>query len=68
MEDFINNKKNLINVDISYRLDSTILSKKEKHDCCKGKSNKENKIRTETYATNVSSASSKKESEEEIEF
>ena len=68
MEDFINNKKNLINVEISYRLDSTILSKKEKHGCCKGKSNKENKIRTETYATNVSSASSKKESEEEIEF
>ena len=68
MEDFINNKKNLINVEISYRLDSIILSKKEKHGCCKGKSNKENKIRTETYATNVSSASSKKESEEEIEF
>ena len=68
MEDFINNKKNLINVEISYRLDSTILSKKEKSGCCKGNSDSKNKIRTETYATNVSSASSKKESEEEIEF
>ena len=68
MEDYINNIKDLNNNDASYRLDSTILSKKEKHGCCKGNSNNVNKKRSETSISNVSTVSIKKENEEENEF
>ena len=68
MEDYINNIKDLNNNDASYRLDSTILSKKEKHGCCKGNSNNANKKRSETSVSNVSTVSIKKENEEENEF
>ena len=68
MEDYINNKMDLNNTETSYRLDSTILSKKEKHGCCRGNSNNVNKKRSETSVSNVSTVSIKKENEEENEF
>ena len=72
MEDYINNIKDLNNNDASYRLDSTVLSKKEKRGCCKGNSNSNsntaNKNRSETYVSNASTVSVKKENEEENEF
>ena len=72
MENYINNIKDLNDNDASYRLDSTVLSKKEKRGCCKGNSNSNgntaNKNRSETYVSNASTVSVKKENEEENEF
>ena len=69
MEDYINNKMDLNNTETSYRLDSTILSKKEKHGCCKGNSDNNNikKKRSETSVTKISTVS-KKVDEEEDEY